>query len=213
MKLIAAVLFAAAALAAANPAGRWNLTAQTPAGKEYKLGLTLKNDGGKWTGEMDSERGSVPLSELQVTDTSISYKIDVGDAAYTIKLELTGDSAKGTFAGSNGANGPVNGSREGAAAPATSFAGEWKGTAKTSKGKQYNVRLTLRETEGKWTGNLATDEGEVGLANIKAEKTDLTFDIPLDDGTYQVKMSMAGTSAKGTFSGPGDVTGTLDVSR
>ncbi|MCX6625000.1 MAG: hypothetical protein NTY38_28855 [Acidobacteria bacterium] len=214
MKRIAGFLIAAVAMFGADPSGRWNLTAQSPSGQDYKLGLTLKSEAGKWTGEMDSERGTVPVADLQVSGDSVSYKISVGANDYAIKLAISGDTVKGTFTGTNGATGPVTGSRAAAsAAPAGSVAGTWKGTAKTSRGKEYNIRLLLREEQGKWTGNLASDEGEVGLANIKPAAAGVTFDIPLDEGTYQVKMTVAGSEAKGTFTGPGDVTGTLAVTR
>jgi hypothetical protein len=215
MKRIAGLLIACVAMFGADPSGKWNLTAQTPSGHDYKLELMLKNDAGKWTGEMGSDRGSVPVADLQVSAEALSYKISVGDADYVIKLAITGDTVKGTFTGSNGASGPVTGGRPTAAAPASagSFAGAWKGLAKSSRGKEYRIRLTLREEQGKWTGNLAADEGEVALANIKPVATGLNFEIPLEDATYQVKLTMAGAEVKGTFTGPDDVTGTITATR
>ena len=205
------MLVGCVALFGADPSGKWSVTAVTDSGREYKLAFTLQNDAGKWTGTMESAGGSIPVSALRVSDQEVSCKVSTADADYDIKLALAGDALKGTFTGTNGATGKMTGNR--AAAVTTGFAGNWKGSATSSTGKTHDVQLILRDDQGNWTGSIVSDRGEAGLANIKADGSQLSFEISVDEGTYRVQLTLADAAAKGTYTGPNNESGSVSLGR
>lgn len=207
MRRLAVILLGSAALFGATPEGKWNVTATTESGREYKLRLTLHSDAGKWSGEMESDRGAIPASELRVTGQEVSYKLSMGDSGYEIKLAYSGDALKGTFTGTNGATGTITGTR------AADFAGIWKGSAVSSRGRKRDVRLTLRQDQGEWRGTVASEEGEAELANIKSNGSELSFEIPVEDGAYRVNLTLAGTTADGTYTGLHNESGRVSLNR
>lgn len=148
---------------------------------------------------LDTAQGSAPVTGSVVKDADNSYKISTGDTDHTAKLAQDGDSMKGTLTGTNGSTGPVTGT--------------WKVQAKLSSGRQYQGQIILRDQAGKLSGSLAVAEGEVGLANVKFAAPELCFDVPVEEGVYQVKLTLAGSELKGTVTGPGEVTGTVSASR
>lgn len=211
MRRLAVFLLGCASLFGASPDGKWNLTATTESGREYKLTLTLENHAGVWSGIMESARGSVPVSELRVNESEVSYRVSAGDAAYSVKLAFNQDTLKGSFTGTNGVTGSMAASR--AAAESAGFAGVWNGSAVSTSGTTHNVRLTLRNSQQSWTGTIATGDGEANLANVKLSGRELSFEIPVDEGTYRVRLMLAGASATGTYTGPANETGNVTLNR
>lgn len=211
MRHLAVFLLGCASLFGASPNGKWNLIATTESGREYKLTLTLESNAGVWSGRMENDRGSMPVSELRVDERAVSYQVSAGDAAYHIKLTLIGGAFQGSFTGTNGLTGKITASR--ATATAAGFAGVWNGRAVSASGTTRNVRLILRDTQQIWTGTVASGDGEADLVNVRVAGPELSFEIPVNEGTYRVRLTLAGASATGTYTGPANETGDVTLNR
>ncbi|MFB3826826.1 MAG: hypothetical protein ACE15B_08655 [Bryobacteraceae bacterium] len=213
MRILFAVLLAAGAYAA-DVAGKWNVTASSPSGREYKLELEIRNNDGKLTGSMTSSQGSVDLQDMQIKGDELTYKIPVGEGGYLIKLTVAGDSMKGSYTTPDGTTGPVAAVRAASAAAAPAgVTGKWRMIAKASTGKQYDVTLDIAASEGKLSGTLTAPEGAVPLTEPKLEGDQFSFRVVTDDGTYAIKATLAGGSMKGSYTGPNSETGTLEITR
>jgi hypothetical protein len=203
-----------AAAVAADVSGTWNVTAVSSEGREYKLELTLKQEDGKWTGTMSSERGAVPLQKVQVAGDSVNYVLAVGEASYEIKLTAADGVLKGTYTRADGVSGQVKAVRPPAAAPG-SIDGKWKLTATTaSRPEGMNLALHLAKEGEKWTGSIGPEEGgSAAISDAVLTGTDLTFKVVADQGTYELKLTFTGDSVKGSYKGPEGRTGTLTGKR
>jgi hypothetical protein len=209
---IFALMFASITMAAAaDVAGKWNVTATTSSGREYKLELELKNEGGKLTGTMASSEGSIALEDVQLNGDQLSYKLPAG-AGYAVKFTVAGDSMKGTFSGGDGATGQTTAVRAGAAASG-GIAGKWKMSANSSGGRQYDVQLDLAQEGGKITGTASVPDGSAPIEEAKLDGDQLTFKISNGEGVYSLKLTVAGNAMKGSYTGPNNETGKVNANR
>jgi len=210
MTLVAGAVPAADAAPAANIAGRWDVTAQSPAGRSMKLELILKQDGDKITGTLGNERGTVDLTDARLEGNDLSFKLVV-ESGYTVKLTLSGDSMKGTSTGSDGEAWQVSAARP-AAAPAGSITGKWKLSGKRADGGEDNVELELKDDGGKLTGAILAEGMNLPIQDVKLEGKELSFRLPTPQGEFTLKLTVGENSMKGTYSRadtkPGELTAT-----
>jgi len=214
VQIITVCCILTASVLAAEVSGTWNVTAVSPSGLEYKLYLTLKQEDGKWTGTMSSERGAVPLQDVRVAGDNITYKLVVGEASYEIKLTAADGALKGTYTGPDGASGQVKAVRPAATAPG-GVDGKWKLTA-TSASRPEGMKLILVLTkEGeKWGGSIGPEEGgSAPLSDAVLSGNELSFKVVADPGTYELKLTFTGDTVKGDYKGPEGRTGTLTGKR
>ena len=201
----------AAAAPAADIAGKWDVTAQSPAGRSMKLELVLKQDGDKIAGTLGSDRGTVDLTDAKLEGSDLSFKITV-EGVYTVKLALSGDSMKGTSTGSDGVVWQITAARPAAAAPAGSITGKWKLNGKRAGGGEDNVELELTDDGGKLSGAILAEGTKLPLQDVKLEGKELSFRLPTPQGEYRLKLTIGENSMKGTYSSgddkPGEVTAT-----
>jgi hypothetical protein len=207
---IVLMTLAAGAAPAADIAGKWDVTAQSPAGRSMKLDLVLKQDGDKIAGTLGNERGTVDLTDAKLEGNDLSFKLMV-ESGYTVKLALSGDSMKGTSTGSDGTVWQVSAARP-AATPAGSITGKWKLTGKRADGGEDNVDLELKDDGGKLTGAILTGDMSLPLQDVKLEGKELSFRLPTPQGEYTLKLTVGENSMKGTYSRgdtkPGELTAT-----
>lgn len=207
---IAIVVFAAP-LAAADLAGTWNLTAHAP-NRDIKLDLVLKQTGGKWTGSLSSERGSVDLEEISVTGDELNSKFAVGPNSYTLKLAASGGALKGSASSSDGVTVNVDGVRAGAGKP-SSLAGKWKMKAATAS-REYEVELEITEAGGALGGEIRTGEGAVlPLREVKAGDGTLEFKITVDDDVYTISFEAGEPGMKGSYKSTAGKSGAVTAFR
>lgn len=211
LRILGLVLACAWAAGAADVTGKWNVTAAAPSGREFKAELLLQNEGGKLSGTMSSSQGTFVLEEVKFVGGELSYKVSAG-AGYTLKFKVAENSMRGNWTSDDGATGAISATRAGAAA-AGGVAGRWKGQAKSSGGREYNIQLEIAEENGKLTGTLGTDEGSVALQEASLEGSEFSFKLATDEGTYTVKLAVSENAMKGTYSGPGGETGNVTVNR
>lgn len=202
-------LFCLATALAADVTGTWNVTATTSSGREYKMQMLLKDEGGKLVGEMSGEQGLIALQELKAEGDELSYKIPYAGGV-GVKLTVADAAMNGTFTAADGATGKVTATRAAAARPA-SIAGHWNCEATTSSGRPYKLQLDLAEEAGKLSGAITRADGSAPIDDAKLEGNNLSFKVAADGTVYTVKLTVEGQTLKGSYTTPagegGNVTG------
>jgi hypothetical protein len=96
-----------------NPAGVWKLTTNGPDGGEVKLEVTLKLDGGQWSGRMVIAEYNVDiaLTEIHVAGADVSFKVPTDNGTYNVTAKVTGGKMEGTSEDPNGTKVKIVGSR------------------------------------------------------------------------------------------------------
>lgn len=191
---------------AADVAGKWNAVAKDPSGTEIKAELSLKQEGGKLMGTMGGPEGVIPLEDVEFKDNVLTYKLDYHGAPVTVKMTLDGEKLKGTYTADGGDSGPIDAERmmEKAATAASPVVGDWKVSTTGPDGSPLKLVLTLKQDDGKWSGELVIEEFgmTVPLADIKVDGGNFTFNVPTDNGTYAVEAKVADDKLEGTSTGP-----------
>jgi len=202
-------------MAAADVTGKWNVTASAPDGREYKMDMDLKSEAGKLTGQMSSPRGSVPLQDLQLSGDQLTYKLPIGDNAYSVKLTVTGDSMKGAWTAPDGTSGATVAARAVATAAASSegIVGKWKVTSKSANGREHKLTMEIAAEAGKLRGSVIADDGSAAMLDPRLEGDQFLFKLPVDEGTYTVKLTVSGNSMTGSYTSTHGDTGTVAASR
>jgi hypothetical protein len=204
--------------AASDVTGKWAFTAQAN-GHEYKAELLLRNDGGQLGGTMSNAEGTTQIQDVKLTGNELSYKIVTGgQEVYEIKLIVSGDTMKGTYAGPNGAAGPVTATRAAATAPAATSAGsvvtgKWHVTARGADGNETSVDLELTDQGGKLSGTLSHGNGSAALQDVSLAGSNLTFKVPVRGAVYTVKLTLAGNALTGSFESAEGQKGALSATR
>ncbi len=203
------VLVCLSAAAAGDVIGTWNVTATSSSGRENKVQMVLKDEGGKLVGEMSDEQGSVALEELKIAGDELSYRIPASKGI-VVKLTVAGATMNGTFTAADGATGKVTASRA-AAAKTVSVAGHWNCEATSSSGREYKLQLDLAEEGGKLSGTITRADGSAAVDDAKLEGNNLSFKVAADGTVYTVKLTVEGQTLKGSYASPtgegGSVTG------
>jgi hypothetical protein len=199
-------------LLAADISGKWEVTAQAPNGRATKAELILKEDGGKITGTLGSERGAVDVAGAKLEGGELTFKLEL-DPGFGVKLAVAGESMKGTATAGDGAVWQVTVVRPGKAAAAGPVTGKWKLSAMAPDG-EHNAQIEFKEEEGKLAGAILLDGGTaIPLREVKLEGQELAFTVTAQGGVYTMKLTVSGDSMKGTFAGTEGATGTVTASR
>jgi hypothetical protein len=112
MKLAIALLVCAAACLAADPAGKWALTAATPNGGQMKVRLVIEARGDAYTGVVSNSEGEAVLKDLRVKDSEVSFVVETDDARYEVSATVDGDAMKGSYKVNGNSAGNFSGTRE-----------------------------------------------------------------------------------------------------
>ena len=191
---------------AADVTGKWNAVAQDPSGTEIKAELSLTLVDGKLTGTMGGPEGSVQLEAVEFKENVLTYKLDYGGTPVSVKMTLDGDKLKGNYTTDGGDSGPIEAARvvEKAAAPASPVAGDWKVSTTGPDGSPLKLLLTLKQEQGKWSGQLVIEEFgmTVPLTDIKVDGASFTCNVPTDNGTYAIEAKVADDKLEGTSTAP-----------
>jgi len=215
LKTSLAILTLAACAWAAPVTGKWKVTANAPDGNTYNVDLVVKDEGGKLTAVLESERGSMPLQEVALNNDELTFKLVMDMGAIPFKLKVDGDTMKGTLTTPDGASGSVTGKRDGAAAPAAaatsavSAAGTWKVESKDAEGNVMKVSIELKQDGAKLTGQVVVENGDAApISDGKIEGNAFSFKIQAD-GEFEVMGTVEGDQVKGTFKTPNGSKGTF----
>lgn len=208
-RLTALFLLSICAAAAADVTGKWNVTATAPSGREYRVQLELKEEGGRLAGTMSNGEGSIAIENVLLEGDRLSYTLPAA-GGYRISFAVADGSMRGNYTGPDGTTGPAVATRPVAD---TNVAGNWKGQAKTSRGREFNVELDLTVAGARILGTVTAPEGSASIEKARLDGNELTFEVTADEGVYRVKTSIKGDEMTGSYSGPGGESGTLSLRR
>jgi hypothetical protein len=203
-------LFLCSSVFGANVAGKWNVTAKDPEGQVIRSQMTLREEGGKLSGEVIAGERKIPLMDAKLDGDTLTVKLMWGDIPLTIKTTVTGDTMKGSYTSDAGDTGPLEAQREAAA----SVAGKWKLTATTPNGNEVKADLEFKEEAGKWSGTVVTQEGAaIPLADVQVAGDKLSFKVPTDNGAFALEFTVSGASMRGTAKTPDGATMNVSAAR
>jgi hypothetical protein len=111
MKLLFAFLALLIGCSAGEVAGKWNIVVPARDGNQIKYQLVLRGDGGTYSGFISSEEGDATLSDIKVSDTGLTFKVETDNATYAVKATLDGDSMKGKYTVNGSAGGTFTATR------------------------------------------------------------------------------------------------------
>lgn len=213
--LITTLLFTTvAALAAADPSGHWEGSAEVQ-GMELKFQVDLaKNGQGELAGTLDNPAQNLkglPLANIAVDGRSVRFQIKgtPGERAFKGTLSDDGKEISGDYA-QGGYSIPFRMTRTGDArfeaavksAPiGQELEGVWNATADVD-GTQRRLVLTMsNQTDGASTGNIVNvDEGlEIPISAITQKASSLTLDLKAVGASYSGALNREGTELAGTL--------------
>ncbi|MBI4891978.1 MAG: hypothetical protein HY821_15235 [Acidobacteria bacterium] len=211
-------LVLAAAALGATPVGKWKVVASTPDGNSHNVDLIVKDEAGKLSASLESERGSMPLQDVAFANDELTFKLTLDIGPIPFKLKIDGDTLKGTITIPDGSSGTVTGKRDGAAAAAAtptgaSVAGKWKVASKDAEGNTMKVTIELKQDGEKLTGQLWLENGDgAPITDGKVKGNEVSFKLEAD-GTYEISGTVDGNNISGTFKTPNGSKGTFAGSR
>lgn len=188
-------------------AGKWDLTATAPSGREFKLELLLKEDAVTLSGTLSSSRGSLALQEVKLEGNLLSCSFDY-EGTYRLRLTASSGALKGSYTAPDGATGKVEALR---AVAAGGVLGKWKLVARMPGGRERRAVLNLREENGALAGRVETEEGDgAPIRDASFDSGQLSFSVVTDNGTVSLVFKLEGDVLRGTFKGTdvqGEITG------
>ncbi|HLF84624.1 MAG TPA: hypothetical protein VI837_10655 [Blastocatellia bacterium] len=214
----------------ANIVGSWDITVESPQGKNQSL-LVIKKDGEKLGGTIKGARGERPLESVALNGSNITFVVKANiqgqDMVFTYKGKVEKDSMKGDadFGGFATGTWSAVPHKEGDAAPAAMAAsapqadgvnitGDWSVTVETSAGSG-NPGFTFKQEGEKLTGMYKGQLGEGPLTGT-VKGADINFTIKVNaqgqdltivySGKIESKDSMKGKVVLGEL-GEGTWTG------
>jgi hypothetical protein len=211
---------ASTAPAAGGIIGSWDSVATTPNG-DLPAVMEIKQDGGKFSGQIVSDMGSIPLQAVTFMDNQFQFDITLGDNTYRVKAALSGDKLDGGWAPSaGGEGGPWKATRKAAAATPAAvnipapIEGSWDATAQTPEGEMRFV-LEVKNTSGTLSGAMTAQDGSsTPMQKPVFADNRLSFVVDYMGGTYRVEATLAdGKLAGKWFTVGGGDSGTLTATR
>ena len=206
MKYLKAGFFAAllvvaltsTALAQSDPSGAWELTIDSPQGAN-SVTLTLKQDGGKLTGDLSSQMGSTPVTgTYDAGAVALTAHIDVQGMSLEMGIngKVEADTLDGNVKFGDFGEFPFKGKRAAAGAVATPPAAPAPAAPTSSA-----AAATPGDVNGKWDVTLTIEGvGEVPIAaDIKQEGSKLTGTLNGPAGEIVVNGTMTGSTLRLEF--------------
>lgn len=187
-------------------AGKWKVVAKDSGGEEIKADLSLKQEDGKLTGTMALPDATLQLKDVQFKENVLTYHLEHGGMPVSVKMTLDGGKLKGNYTVDGGETRPIEAERvvEAAAAPASPVIGDWKVSTTGPDGEPLKLVITLKQTDGKWSGQLVIEEHDVTLplSDIKVDGSSFTCNVETDGGTFVIEAKIADDKLEGSHTSP-----------
>ncbi len=191
----------AAACLASGAAGRWKMVANAPDGNAYHVTLVLKDEGGKLSGVLESDRGQMPLANVAFVNGELRFDLMLDMGAIPFRLKVEGDKLSGTLTAPDGSTGPVTGQRE--AAATGSIAGKWEISATDPDGTGRRATFDLKQDGERITGTLMTENGDaLPIAGGKVNGGAFEFKVSIGEGDIVISGKLAGDTVAGEYKIP-----------
>lgn len=207
------ILALAASALASDVAGKWNVTANAPDGNVYKVILAVSEEGGKLSGVLDSERGTMPLRNVVYENNELRFDLVLDMGAIPFKLKVDGDTLKGTLTAPDGTAGTVTGERLQPAPSSTpSFTGKWNLVARGPDHGEMRATLELKQDGGRLAGQVMPETGETfPLTDLQTDGNAFRAKVQAGNGAIEISGKVTGGEMVGQFimpdGGKGSFTG------
>lgn len=201
-KVVLALCALGGSLLASGPAGRWKLVANAPDGNSYNVTLIVKDDGGRLSGVLESERGQMPVQNVVYANGELRFDLVLDMGAIPFRLKIDGDRVSGTLTAPDGSTGSVTGQREGGAA-SSQLSGKWEITAVDPDGTQRRATLDLKQDAAQLAGTITVETGEsLPITEGKVDGNAVSFKIFVGGGEIAVSGSVSGDTVTGAYTLP-----------
>lgn len=201
-KAVFALCALGGAVLASGPAGRWKLVANAPDGNSYNVTLIVKEEGGRLSGVLDSERGQMPLQNVAHADGELRFDLVLDMGVIPFRLKIDGERISGTLTAPDGSTGSVTGQREGGSA-ASAVSGRWEITAVDPDGGQRRATLNLQQEGNRLTGMISIETGEsLPIAEGKVDGSSVQFKLFVGGDEISVSGTVSGDSVSGDYTLP-----------
>lgn len=215
--LFLALCLLSAAAAASDVAGRWKLVANAPDGNAYNVTLIVREEGGRLSGVLDSERGQMPLQNVTFSNGELRFDLVLDMGAIPFRLKIDGDRITGTLTAPDGATGSVTGQREAAAAPAAASAsvdGRWEISATDPDGTPRRATLELKQHGDQLAGSITIESGETfPIAAGRLSGDAMTLRISIGEGEVHIAGKVSGDTVSGEYTIPSGEKGKFTARR
>jgi len=94
-----------------NVTGKWSILAKGSSGNDSSVTLDVKQEGGKLSGSITTDQGTVPISDGKIDGNQIEFKISLDDGSYTVNGTVDGNQMKGSYKSSSGSGGTFTGTK------------------------------------------------------------------------------------------------------
>ncbi len=106
------LIFLTAALSlAADITGKWDLRGTDSAGDQSQVQLIIRESSGTLSAVVNIADGSLPAKDFTVAGDDVSFKISSEGTTYSLKLLFKSGIITGTFSGTDGKAGKVDGKK------------------------------------------------------------------------------------------------------
>lgn len=201
-KVVLALCALTGSLMASGPAGRWKLVANAPDGNSYNVTLIVRDEGGRLSGVLDSERGQMPVQNVAYANGELRFDLVLDMGAIPFRLKIDGDRISGTLTAPDGSTGSVTGQREGGAA-SPQLSGKWEITAVDPDGTQRRATLDLKQDAAQLAGTITVETGEsLPITEGKVDGNAVSFKIFVGGGEIAVSGSVSGDTVTGAYTLP-----------
>ena len=212
----------APAFAQSGPSGEWEVMMTTPQGST-KVGLALKAEGDKVSGQMSSAMGPVAVSGTSAGDAvKLTADINIQGMALTFAIDgkVAGDAMEGTVKVGDFGEFPFTGKRvvaqAAAAAPAAAptastggtsdFTGKWDVKLVIAGMGEMPATAVLKQDGDKVTGTLSSPAGELAIAGSVTGRT-VRFDFEAETPQGKLPVTMTGDLGASGVTGKASIAG------
>jgi hypothetical protein len=172
--------------------GVWKGNAEFPGGQIMEVTYTLKVADGKLTGNVETQRGKIEMSDTKLTDdgftfmtkrgdVSVAHEAKWSDGKITIKVRTSGGDREYTLTR--------------AEPEASHIAGAWETKFKMDDGTELPLKFDLKLDGEKLTGTVKSDQGD-GAISGKVSGDDISFEVEFGGNTITHKGKLAGKEIK-----------------
>ena len=107
-----ALFFLTTALSlAADITGKWDLRGTDSDGESSQVQLVIRDSAGTLSAIVTTEDGAIPVKDFAVSGDDVSFKVSAEGTTYALKLLFKDGMITGTFSGSDGKKGKVDGKK------------------------------------------------------------------------------------------------------
>ncbi len=175
--------------------GQWELTSTSERGTRTSM-LTIRSD---LSGRYESFGGEIPIKDLKLEGSQVTFAIEMGFGDQTFKLDfkgtLDGNALKGQMTSERGTS-EVTGKKL-ATAAASPVAGTWELTSE-SQGQTRTSTLKIKDDK---TATYTSRDTETPVTDLKVEGDQISFKITRTFNDQQVTMEFKGTVDGKTLKG------------